>query len=146
MQKIPILHLVRDTNPWHLELISRELSKPAPICIEFPLSPVIAFLAPVGNPGSPYLHEDTSEFGVFFGSPQSSSVTLFPQYSLQYFLLRYSYSEHTSLEELHTSGPHEENHGMKSDIFSTLLSLERNSPIKIEYCLLLKKFDEKVLG
>lgn len=46
--------------------------------------------------------ENTSGFGVFWQSTVQH-VTLFPQYSLQYFLLRYSSSEHTSLEELHPS-------------------------------------------
>lgn len=88
-QKLPILHLVRDVNPWHLEFTSRDLFKPAPICMDIPLSPVIAFLVPVSNPGSPYLHmEGTSGFEIFFGSPWCSSIILYPQYSSQYFLLR----------------------------------------------------------
>lgn len=79
MQKLPILHLVREMNPWHEEFISRALSKPASRSMEFSLSPVIAFLVPVSSPGSSYLHiEDTSGFGVFWRSTVQQCHTLPP--------------------------------------------------------------------
>lgn len=140
MQKLPILHL-RDMSPRHLEFISRELSKPTLICTERPLSPVTAFLVPVSNPGSSYLHGSHFRIWAFFGSPLSPST----HYSIFYLdiLLQSTPPQKSCMLQ----GLHEENQGMQSGMFSTLLSLlEKTSPIKVEYCLLLKKFDEKVLG
>lgn len=84
MQKLPILHLVRDINPWHLELICRELSKPAPICIQSPLSPVTAFQLVTLDPS--YLHGRHFRIWGFLAvhSPAVSPSSLNTHYSIFY--------------------------------------------------------------